>query len=291
MATPTFRFAPSPTGRLHLGHALSALENERAAREAGGRLLLRIENTDVTRCTPENEAGILEDLDWLGVAFDGEIRRQSDHFPTYQAALGRLAARDLVYPAFLTRGELRGIIAEAEGNGPAWPRDPDGAPLYPPEERDMSDRQRRRRIASGEPFAWRLDMGEAVRLAGAPGWREAGEGPRGETGTVQFDARRWGDVVLGRKEFPASYHLSVVVDDALQGVTDVVRGRDLFYATAIHRVLQTLLGLPAPNYRHHRLLLDTDGRKLSKSAASTPLADLRAEGVTPAEIRQRLGFA
>lgn len=292
MTAEIFRFAPSPTGALHLGHALSALLNQDAAQAVGGRLLLRIEDTDLGRCTPENEAGILSDLRWLGLRWEEPVRRQSEHFDDYRAALRRLIDMDLVYPAFLTRSEIREAIAAKEAGGAAWPRDPDGVPHYPPHDRTRARSNGRTIADPGQPYAWRLDMERAVAQTGAlPSWQEQGQGPRGETGTVTFDPRAWGDVVVARKEFPASYTLAVVVDDALQEVSTVIRGQDLFYATAVHRLLQTLLGLPAPNYRHHRLILGEDGRKLSKSRGDLALAALREAGETPDDIRRRVGLA
>lgn len=280
-----FRFAPSPNGRLHLGHAYSALLNRRLADEAGGRLLLRIEDIDTERCTPEFEQGIYDDLAWLGMKWETPVRRQSEHFSDYRAALDSLIQAGLVYPAFMSRGEIRDHVAEAEAKGRPWPRDPDGAPLYPGTERTMTDRERDRRIASGAPFAWRLDMTAALRTVGrALHWHEAGAGPSGETGIVAADPAAWGDVILARRDTPASYHLCVVVDDAVQGVTNVVRGRDLFHATSVHRLLQELLGLPAPRYRHHGLVLGPDGRKLSKSLGDTAIAALRASGRSPEDV-------
>lgn len=291
MTQPVFRFAPSPNGALHLGHAYSACLNDRMAREAGGRFLLRIEDIDVTRCTPALEAAMLEDLAWLGLDWERPVRRQSEHFADYQAALDALIAEDLVYPAFMTRGEVRAHIVEAESTGMTWPRDPDGAPLYPGIDRDLPHAGRRTRIAAGDPYAWRLDMRAALAFTGGvQGWEETGAGPDGETGRIAADPARWGDVVLARKDIPASYHLSVTLDDALQGVTHVVRGRDLFHATAVHRLLQDLLGLPAPVYHHHRLVLGDDDRKLSKSRGDTALAHLRDAGMTPADIRRMVGL-
>lgn len=284
MPPPVFRFAPSPNGYLHLGHALSALLNAEAARAAGGRMLLRIEDIDVTRCRPEFEAAIYEDLAWLGVTWDEPVRRQSEHFADYRAALARLEAMDLVYPSFESRAEIAALVAERE----PWPRDPDGAPLYPGVARSMPQDERARRIAAGEPYALRLDMQKAMaQFGGRLTWAESGDGVTGE---ILADPAAWGDVILARKDTPASYHLAVVVDDAHQGVTDVVRGLDLFHATSMHRLLQTLLGLPAPRYRHHRLILDADGRKLSKSTAATALRELRAQGLTPSDIRRRVGL-
>lgn len=291
MTRPVFRFAPSPNGALHLGHAYSACLNHDMARAAGGRFLLRMEDIDITRCSPALEAAMLDELAWLGLDWEQPVRRQSAHFDDYAAALDALAGEGLVYPAFMSRGEIRAAIAEAEAGGETWPRDPDGAPLYPGTERTLPDSKRKARMASGEPFAWRLDMKAALEFAGhVPGWEETGAGPCGETGHVAAEPERWGDVILARKETPASYHLSVTVDDAIQGVTHVVRGRDLFHATSLHRLLQDLLGLPAPVYHHHPLVLDADGRKLSKSRGDTALAELRRAGATPADIRRMVGL-
>lgn len=291
MTRAVFRFAPSPNGALHLGHAYSALLNRDLARQTGGRLLLRIEDIDTARCTPEFEHGILTDLAWLGLEWEEPVRRQSDHLDDYRAALDRLVDAGLAYPSFLTRGEVRAIVSEAEAEGREWPRDPDGAPLFPTAERSLSRRERGRRMAAGDPFAWRLNVEAAMAHAGGElSWREEGAGPAGETGTVDADPAAWGDVVIARKETPTSYHLSVVVDDALQGVTHVVRGRDLFFATAVHRLLQELLGLPAPVYLHHDLVLGDDGRKLSKSRGDTALAALREAGLRPEDVRRMVGL-
>ncbi|MCZ0738241.1 tRNA glutamyl-Q(34) synthetase GluQRS [Phreatobacter sp. AB_2022a] len=283
------RFAPSPNGLLHLGHALSALENAAMARRLGGRLLLRIEDIDRTRCRPEFERAIIEDLAWLGLDFEMPPRRQSEHLATYRAALDRLDAMGLVFASFESRAELKALVAErAAAGGRPWPTDPDGAPLYAGRGAAMSAAERARRIAAGEPFALRLRMAEALaRLGGPLAWTEVDE-TGAPASHVPADPGRWGDVVLARKEVPTSYHLSVVVDDALQGVTHVVRGQDLREATAVHRLLQALLGLPEPVYRHHRLVLGADGRKLSKSEAATGLAALRAMGVTPDEVRRQI---
>jgi glutamyl-Q tRNA(Asp) synthetase len=288
MTTPVFRFAPSPNGYLHLGHALSALVNFEMARAAGGRLLLRIEDIDAARCRPEYEQAIYEDLAWLGIAWEEPVRRQSAHFDDYRAALARIAP--LTFPSFESRGEIARLVAERERQGP-WPRDPDGAPLYPGNARALTDAERRRRIESGEPYALRLDMAVAMARVDALSWRESGVGPAGETGTVAASPQQWGDVVLARKDMPTSYHLSVVVDDALQGVTHVVRGQDLFWSTSVHRLLQDLLGFPLPNYHHHCLILDDDGQKLSKSTRATGLRALREGGATPADIRRIVGLA
>ncbi len=289
MPPPVFRFAPSPNGYLHLGHAYSALLNADLARQAGGRLLLRIEDIDATRCRPEFEAAIYEDLAWLGMAWETPVRRQSEHFASYRAALDRLAAKGLIYPSFESRAEIARMVAERDANT-VWPRDPDGAPLYPGTAKRLSARERETLMASGAPYALRLDMAAALASAGDLDWTEDGAGPGGETGRVAARPEAWGDVILARKDTPASYHLAVVLDDALQGITDVVRGQDLFWATSVHRLLQRVLDLPAPRYRHHALLRDAAGAKLSKSTEATGLRELRADGVTPAEVRRRIGL-
>ncbi|MEI9803629.1 MAG: tRNA glutamyl-Q(34) synthetase GluQRS [Pseudolabrys sp.] len=285
-----FRFAPSPNGYLHLGHALSALLNGDMARAAGGKLLLRIEDIDETRCRPEYEAAIHEDLGWLGIAFASPLRRQSEHYGDYRAALAKLDALGLIYPSFESRAEIARLVAERETSQGYWPRDPDGAPLYPGDAKSLSAAERARRIVAGEPYALRLDMSAALVRAGQITWQETGAGPAGETGAIAANPGVWGDVILGRKETPTSYHLSVTIDDSAQGVTDVVRGQDLFHATSVHRLLQTLLGLPQPRYHHHRLMLDNSGRKLSKSTSATGLRELRAAGATPADIRKAVGL-
>lgn len=288
---PVLRFAPSPNGRLHLGHALSALTNEAMALNLGARLLLRIEDIDVTRCRPEFISGIVTDLDWLGIRFDGPVLRQSEHFEDYRAALAQLSARGLVYPCFCSRQEIHREVAAFEArSGEAWPLDPDGAPLYPGTCKAMAPGEAARRVAAGEPHVLRLDMKAALAAAGEGLGYRVFDAEGGER-LVPVDPARWGDVVLARKDVPTSYHLAVVLDDAAQGVTHVVRGQDLEAATEIHVVLQRLLGLPTPLYHFHRLLLDEDGRKLAKSRASTSLAELREAGETPSSIRRRLGFA
>ncbi|MGJ4953719.1 tRNA glutamyl-Q(34) synthetase GluQRS [Bradyrhizobium sp. HKCCYLS20291] len=286
---PVFRFAPSPNGYLHLGHAYSALLNFERARESGGRFLLRIEDIDPTRCRPDYEQAIYEDLAWLGIAWEQPVRRQSQHIAEYQAALQRLQAMGLVYPSFESRAEIARLVAQRDADG-AWPRDPDGAPLYPGAATTLSVVRRAELMAAGAPYALRLDMASATARAGRLTWDESGAGPSGVTGTVEARPEAWGDVILARKETPTSYHLSVVVDDALQGVTEVVRGQDLFHATSVHRLLQALLDLPAPAYRHHQLIRDAEGHKLSKSTQATGLRTLRATGVSPAEIRHRIGL-
>ncbi|MEJ2375027.1 MAG: tRNA glutamyl-Q(34) synthetase GluQRS [Pseudolabrys sp.] len=288
MLPSVFRFAPSPNGYLHLGHALSALINADMARAAGGRLLLRIDDIDLSRCRPEYEQAIYEDLAWLGIEWERPVWRQSEHTEDYRAALAKLEDLGLTYPSFESRAEIAMMVAGREAKGP-WPRDPDGAPLYPGNAKALPPVERARRMAA-EPYALRLDMEAALARASALAWQETGSGPAGETGSIAADPAAWGDVVLARKDAPASYHLAVVVDDAAQGVTEVVRGADLFNSTSVHRLLQALLGLPEPRYHHHRLILDADGKKLSKSTAATGLRELRAAGVSPADIRRRVGL-
>jgi glutamyl-Q tRNA(Asp) synthetase len=288
MTSPVFRFAPSPNGYLHLGHALSALRNFDLARAAGGRFLLRIEDIDAARCRPDYEQAIYDDLAWLGITWEQPVRRQSAHFDEYGAALARLDAMGLVYPSFESRGEIARLVAARETRAP-WPRDPDGAPLYPGDARALPPSERRRRMEAGDPYALRLDMAAAIARTGALSWGETGA--ESEAGSVAAAPQMWGDVVLARKETPTSYHLAVVVDDARQGVTHVVRGQDLFWSTSVHRVLQALLDLPAPSYHHHRLILDAEGKKLSKSTRATALRALRESGATAADIRRMVGLA
>jgi glutamyl-Q tRNA(Asp) synthetase len=253
--------------------------NAKMAKAAGGRLLLRIEDIDDARCRPEYETAIYEDLAWLGVSWEQPVRRQSDHLADYRAALATLDGMGLIYPAFESRSEIARIVTEREAaSGQPWPRDPDGGIRYPELSKSLSAEERRRLIEAGAPYALRLDMTAALARTGPLDWDEAGE-------TVAADSAAWGDIILARKDTPNSYHLSVVVDDAAQGVTDVVRGRDLFHSTAAHRMLQTLLGLPQPRYHHHRLILDAEGRKLSKSTAATGLREIRERGVIPAQVR------
>ena len=280
MATVVTRFAPSPTGRLHLGHAYSALHAESLAREAGGRFLLRIEDIDRTRCKPAFEAGILEDLAWLGLAWEEPVWRQSERMPIYAEALGRLAARDLLYPCFCTRKDIAREIAEA-GHAP---HGPDG-PIYPGTCRGLSAAERAARIEAGAAYAQRLRIDRAMAEAGPLAFRDR------RARAVAVDARPFGDVVLARKETPASYHLAVVVDDAAQGVTLVSRGEDLLPATHVHRVLQALLGLPEPEYAHHRLLAGADGRRFAKRERSLTIEALRRAGHSPAAVRRMAGIA
>jgi glutamyl-Q tRNA(Asp) synthetase len=283
---PVFRFAPSPNGYLHLGHALSALLNADRAKATGGRLLLRIEDIDEARCRPQYEASIYEDLAWLGLAWERPVRRQSEHYDDYRAALAKLDAMGLVYPSFESRAEIAALVSARE----PWPRDPDGAPLFPGVAKNMPAAERARRMAGGAAYALRLDMAAALKRAGPLIWQETGAGPAGGTGTIAAHPAAWGDVILARKDTPTSYHLAVTVDDATQGVTDVVRGHDLFHATSVHRLLQALLGWPAPRYHHHRLILDVERHKLSKSTLATGLHQLRAQGATPADIRRAVGL-
>lgn len=278
----TTRFAPSPNGPLHLGHAYSALLNFEVASRLGGRFLLRIEDIDRERCQPQFEAAIYRDLSWLGLAWEEPVRRQSEHFADYERALGRLRAAGLVYPAFMSRAEVARIVG---GSASVWPTDPDGAPLYPPQDRALDPALVSERIAGGHPFSFRLNMERVVAAAHSAPWLErATDDWRLRSGGTE----RWGDVVIARRDVPTSYHLAVVIDDALQGVTDVVRGADLAAATSVHRLLQTLLGLPTPRYAHHRLIADSTGAKLAKSSGSTGLAELRSDGMTPRQLREAL---
>ncbi|ESY70440.1 MULTISPECIES: tRNA glutamyl-Q(34) synthetase GluQRS [Mesorhizobium] len=291
MTLLTFRFAPSPNGELHLGHAYSALLNQKLAKANDGRLLLRIEDIDTTRCTPQFEAGVLADLEWLGLDWEEPVRRQSGHFAEYGTMLDRLINEELVYPAFMSRGEIRAFITDSERRGRDWPRDPDGVPLYPPADKALPVRERKRRIAENAPFAWRLDVGAALARVGRDlAWAEFTDEALSATRAVAARPQDWGDVIVARRDIPTSYHLAVVMDDALQGVSHVVRGQDLFSATSVQRLLQELLGLPQPTYFHHRLILGPDGRKLSKSLGDTGLAKLRDAGASPDDIRRMVGL-
>jgi glutamyl-Q tRNA(Asp) synthetase len=275
------RFAPSPTGHLHLGHAYAAL----SAQKAGERFLLRIEDIDSARCRPEFEAAIFEDLAWLGFAWEEPVLRQSTRFAAYRAALDKLDALGLLYPCFCTRSEIVAEIARAA----EAPHGPEG-PLYPGTCRKLGEAARAARIAAGAPYALRLDVAKAAARVGALSFEERGAGPTGEHGTIAADPLLFGDIVLARKETPAAYHLAVVVDDAFQGVTRVTRGNDLFAATHVQRLLQELLGLPAPAYAHHKLILDEQGRKFSKRDKSATLRSLREAGTTPQEIREKFAM-
>jgi len=270
--TVVTRFAPSPTGYLHLGHVRSALEGWRAAQEAGGRFLLRLEDIDHTRCRAEYAAAIVEDLAWLGLAWDGPVRRQSEHLADYRDALARLEEAGLLYPCFCTR---RAIQAEINRAGGA-PQGEIGA-LYPGICRHLSAAERAAKRATAADYALRLDVAAAMARAGSLAWEEDGR-------RVEAQPAAQGDVVLARKEMPTSYHLAVTVDDALQGVTLVTRGADLYAATHIHILLQALLGLPTPRYRHHPLLTDAEGRRLAKRDRALSIRAMRQAGMTPAEI-------
>jgi len=284
---PIFRFAPSPNGLLHLGHAYSALLNLEMARSSGGKMLLRIEDIDRVRCTPKLVSMMLEDLDWIGFEWDEEPRQQSQHFAEYEAALKSLDAMGLVYPAFMSRSEIR---AHADAH-PGWPSDPDGAPLYPGRERSFPGDGNAISRGPAGARALRLDMAAALtRVDRALSWQEGGEGPEGQRGRAVAVPALWGDAVLGRKDVSTSYHLACVVDDNLQGVTHVVRGKDLFHATSLHRLLQELFGMPAPLYHHHRHIVAADGAKLSKSRADTGIRHLREAGVDASKLRCMLGF-
>lgn len=267
------RFAPSPTGYLHLGHAFSAWQAWGRARAEGGRFLLRIEDTDRTRCRPEYEAAIFDDLAWLGLEWETPVLRQSDGFDRYGAALEAIKEQALAYPCFCTRTEIRREI-EAAGGAPHG----DGGPVYPGTCRDMAAGLRAERLARGDPHAWRLDVAAASARAGDLTWIDE------KAGTITADPGRMGDVVLARKEIPTSYHLSVVVDDAFQDIGLVVRGLDLFTATHTHRLLQAILDLPTPAYHHHPLLLDNDGRRFAKRDRAMTLRSLRREGRSPADV-------
>jgi glutamyl-Q tRNA(Asp) synthetase len=276
------RFAPSPTGRLHLGHALAALQAYDAARAEGGRFLLRIEDIDQTRARPEFEAGIYEDLAWLGLSWETPVLRQSERLPAYRAALEMLAAQNLIYRCFKTRQEVMDEIGRAPHGPEAYGGVYRGGPLAADEEAG--------RLARGEAFAWRLSLTGAREALGGfqdLAFFEDGRGPDGEHGWIKADPELAGDVILARKDVGVGYHLAVVVDDAHQGVTHVIRGQDLFAAAHIQRLLQALLGLPTPAYRHHRLLLGPDGKRLAKRNGGQTLADLRIAGVTPLEVRAR----
>ena len=274
------RFAPSPTGYLHLGHAYAALFAWHSARDQDGRFLLRIEDIDEGRARGEFEAAIEEDLAWLGLDWETPVRRQSEHFDDYRAALDRLAALGLLYPCFCTRADIR---AEIERAGEA-PHGPDGSHLYPGTCRALDPGLRAERIAQGMPHALRLDAARAAALAGPLAWHDRAQGD------IVARPAIFGDVVLARRETPASYHLAVTLDDHLQGVTLVTRGEDLFEATHVHRLLQALLGLDVPDYHHHRLLLDEAGKRFAKRDRAVGLRDLRNRGVTPAKARAMAGF-
>lgn len=285
---PVFRFAPSPNGELHLGHALSALDGYEQAKAAGGRFLLRIEDIDIGRTRPEFVAGIFEDLRWLGLGWEEPVLFQSQRMDAYRAAAGRLATLGLLYPCFATRSEIEAAVTDGAS-------DPDGAPLYPGLWKGRAPVEIAEKRAAGESPALRIDMAAALKLGkeklrGAPLTfvEVTGDGTRQ---TVEAHPERWGDAVIVRKDVATSYYLAVVVDDAWQGVTHVTRGRDLYAATDLHRLLQVLLDLPEPIYRHHRLIVDETGRKLAKSAKDTSLRALRERGASVADVRHLAGLA
>lgn len=296
MSQPILRFAPSPNGRLHLGHAFSALLNQQMARELDAKLLLRIEDTDLTRCTPVLEQRMLEDLEWLGINWDEAPIRQSDNIITYENIIDTLSDEELVYPAFMSRSQIKVAIGKEEENGNKWPTDPDGSPLYPNYDRKISQDERESRIEGGDAYALRLDMKKALEFINNGSshkelkWFENCEGPNQEFGEIIADPALWGDIILSRKDTPASYHLACVTDDAMQGISHVVRGRDLFWSTSVHLLLQQLLGFPTPQYHHHDLILDENNNKLSKSNNDTSIAQLRDTGATALDIKKMIGL-
>ncbi len=284
---PAIRFAPSPNGRLHLGHAYSALLAHDTARAMGTRFLLRIDDIDTARCTLDFERAIYHDLAWLGLSWEQPVRRQSEHFATYRQAASALRSLGLLYPCFASRKE----IAEALAQTGEPTCDPDGAPLYPGLYRNADTGTIARLMAQGRPHALRLDMTRALDAMDRATLTYRVLDLEGGARECMAQPERWGDAVIVRKDTPTSYHLSNVVDDALQGITHIIRGSDLEAATDLHVLLQRLLGLPTPAYHHHRLIVDESGRKLSKSAGDLSLAVLRAQGATPAEIRAMVGLA
>ncbi|MDC0148375.1 tRNA glutamyl-Q(34) synthetase GluQRS [Alphaproteobacteria bacterium] len=287
-AKPTFitRFAPSPNGWLHLGHAYSALIGYALAQAQGGQFLLRMEDIDTGRSRPHFIDGIEQDLAWLGIEWPQPMMLQSQRFPLYEQALARLQALGVLYPCWATRRDISKAIEAAPGGVKSWPRDPDGALVYPGLYRDIPEPQRRDLMWQGGAYAWRLDMHKACELAEA---KNAGpifytEMASGQAVETQIDARAYGDVIVARRDVPTSYHLSVIVDDAAQAITQVTRGQDLQPATAIHRVLQVLLDFPTPSYFHHRLIRDVSGRRLSKQAGDLGFRDLRQQGMSPKQV-------
>ena len=278
------RFAPSPNGFLHLGHAFSALLNEQMADDLGGQFLLRIEDIDLGRARPEFEAAILEDLNWLGLTWPEPVLKQSARFDAYRSAIRELETLGLLYPAFMTRRQIRAAVAEKVERGEDWPRDPDNAPHYPGPERAWPASKRAAEMASGRSYALRIDMARAVEGAPDLFWQESGSSEAEPGEEITANPLAWGDVVIARSDIPASYHLSVVVDDGFQEISRIVRGTDLQQATSIHRLLQNLLGLPEPAYFHHRLIVDDGGEKLSKRFGSRSLRELRQDGYKPNDV-------
>jgi len=287
--TPVYRFAPSPNGELHLGHAFSAILNFELAKRSGGRFLLRIEDIDQARSTPEFIDAITRDLKWLGLEWEEPVRVQSHHMGTYRAALTKLEELGLLYPCFASRKEIAAAVSKPANP----PLDPDGALVYPGIFRNTSKDEIESRRTNGEPFALRLDMTRAIEtLNSHKQWPLSyiEVNPSGAHQRITCDPTRWGDIVIARKDLHTSYHLSVVVDDAIQKITHVTRGLDLQAATDIHRVLQAFLDLPEPIYHHHKLITDKDGQKLSKSISSTSLRALRDDGTTPEQIWASFGL-
>ncbi len=286
MAKPVFRFAPSPNGHLHLGHAYSALLNLKMARELGGKCLLRIEDIDTLRCTPELEAQMLSDLEWIGFEWDEKPRRQSEHFNDYGEALKKLQALDLIYPSALSRSEIKKSVADKKEQGIDWQSDPDGTPLYPGNERHLDKAQQLQLIKAVKNYALRLDSKKANDLIKHQlSWIETSSNKN-----ITANPLAWGDVILARKDYPASYHLCCTIDDALQGITHVVRGMDLYHATSVHILLSHLLNLPKPVYHHHKLIMDKNAEKLSKSKKHESLKNLRASGYTKNQMLEELNL-
>lgn len=278
---PVFRFAPSPNGHLHLGHAYSALLTNKIAHHFGGKTLLRIEDIDQVRCTPELQSQMLADLEWIGFEFEGTPEKQSDHFDRYRTAADTLRQHDLIYPCFCSRKDIR---ENAGGQ-----TDPDGAPIYPGTCRHLSSSEVEEKLAQNIPHSWRLDMQKALAETGALTWRELHTDLE-TISTIEADPMSWGDVILVRKDTPTSYHLSVVLDDAAQQITHITRGKDLYEATSIHRVLQKLFDLPEPLYHHHDLIRDEAAEKLSKSKKAQSLKELREQGWSAHQVRAAIGL-
>jgi glutamyl-Q tRNA(Asp) synthetase len=299
MVQPIFRFAPSPNGYLHLGHAFSALINQQICKSINGKMLLRLENTDISRCRNCYEEAIVEDLTWIGFKWQGEIRRQSDHFDHYAGVLDDLEHEGLAYPSFLSRRQINYLVTEKEeATGKSWPRDPDGAVHYPGNECNLNSEIRQQMRDDNPNFAMRLNIKEAQnwlvrQMPGALAWREMDHESKASGAYIKqtnCHPQLWGDLVLGRQDIPASYHLACVVDDGLQGVTHVVRGKDIYPATAVHRLLQEVLGLPDPIYFHHDLIVDEEGNKFSKRHGQTSLRELRQAGLQPGDIHRMIGI-